>query len=217
MPGSAPTGKPGLWRFDPIACRADLAAFEALLNAKSELSEREDILPFFRDHPDLSALLGSYHPNVTTFDRLGIEVGLFGRFTADVVAGDGHTGAYCFVEFEDGRTNSIFVRRGRQTSEWAARFEHAFGQVIDWLWLLDDIEQTQTLEEQFGSKPLDVTALLVMGRDGGISTTDRRRLKWREKHVVVNSHHIYCYTFDDLLRSLRRRLQTWSVIASPPK
>jgi len=52
-----------------MVCRTDLDAFEDLLTAKPELSERDDVLPFFRDHPNLSALLGSYNPNVTAYDR----------------------------------------------------------------------------------------------------------------------------------------------------
>jgi len=216
MLAKAPTGNPASWTFDPVACWADLDAYEQLLVAKPDVSERDDILPFFREHPHLAAFLGSYNSNVTAYNRLGVEVGLFGRFAADVVAGDWDNRAYCFVEFEEGRSNSIFVSRGRQATEWAPRFEHGFGQIVDWLWLLDDQDHTLTFEEHFGPRPIDLTALLIAGRDGGVSVADRRRLKWREKHVVVNSHHIYCYTFDDLLRSLRRRLALWSVTIPPP-
>jgi len=183
---------------------------EALLTAKAELSERDDVLPFFAEHPNLCAFLGSYHPNATAYDRLGVEVGLFGRFTADAIAGDASSRAYVLAEFEDGKPNSVFVRRARQTSEWAARFEHAVGQVIDWLWMLDDQQHTLAFEEQFGPRPISITALIVAGRDSGISAADRRRLHWREEHVVVNSHHIYCSTYDDLLRILRRRLNAGS-------
>ena len=151
-------------------------------------------------------MLGSFNANVVAYDRLGLEVGLFGQFAADVVAGDGDSRAYCLVEFEDARENSIFVHRGRQTSEWASRFEHSLGQIIDWLWLLDDQEQTLAFEERFGPRPIAVTALLVAGRDSGVSPADRRRLRWREQHVLVNSQHVYCNTYDDLVRILRRRL-----------
>ncbi len=215
MPARTPTGKLTPWRFDPMACRTDLDDFKRFLAAKPELSERGDISPFFRAHPHLSAFLGSYNPNVTTYDRLAVEVGLFGQFAADVVAGDRHNRAYCFVEFEDGQSNSIFVNRGRQTTDWAPRFDHANSQIIDWLWLLDDQSHTAAFEEQFGQWPIDVTALLVAGRDSGVSATDRRRLQWRRKHVVVNSHHIYCCTFDDLLRDLRGRL-AWAIVAPQP-
>ncbi len=197
------------WIFDPVACQADLDALDHLLATNVELSERDDILPFFRNHPNLVAFLGSYNPNINTYDRLGAEVTLFGAFTADFVAGDWTNHTYCFVECEDARSNSIFVSRGRRTTDWSPRFDHGFSQIVDWLWMLDDQEHTLAFEEQFGARPIDVTALLVVGRDSGISGADRRRLKWREKNIVVNSHHIYCTTFDDLLRVLRRRVQNW--------
>lgn len=217
MPDKAPTGSLAPWRFDRMACEADLDAFAALLTAHPHLSERDDILPFFHDHPHLAALLGSFNTNVVTYDRLGLEVGLFGQFAADVVAGDGDNRAYCLVEFEDARENSIFVHRGRQTSEWASRFEHALGQIIDWLWVLDDQEQTLAFEERFGPRPIAVTALLVAGRDSGVSPADRRRLRWREQHVLVNSQHVYCNTYDDLVRILRRRLTaSWNLRLLPP-
>lgn len=220
MADRVPTGRPAPWRFDRLACRADLDAFADLLAAQAELSERDAILPFFREHPHLAALLGSFNPNVVSYDRLGFEVGLFGQFAADVVVGDAEGRAYCFVEFEDGRRNSIFVQQGRQTPEWASRFEHALGQIIDWLWLLDDQEQTLAFEERFGPRPVAVTALLVAGRDSGVSALGRRRLAWREQHILVNSQHIYCNTYDDLLRILRRRLTAsqglWLVPPSPP-
>ncbi len=206
MPGRAPADGPAPWSFERAACHADLDALEELLTSKAELSERRDVLRFFTEHPHLSAFLGSYHPNATAYDRLGVEVELFGQFTADVIAEDKTSQAYALLEFEDGRTNSMFVRRGRQTSEWAQRFEHAFGQIIDWLWLLDDQQHTLAFEEKFGPRPISIVAVVVAGRDSGVSMVDRRRLRWREEHVVVNSHHIYCNTYDDLLRILRRRL-----------
>jgi Domain of unknown function (DUF4263) len=176
MPGRAPVGVLAPWHFDREACRADLTAFADLLAAKPALSERDDILPFFRDHGDLAALLGSFNPSVAAYDRLGAEVRLFGQFTADVVAGDADSRAFTLVEFEDGRANSIFVRRGRHTLDWASRFEHALGRIIDWLWLLDDQQHTLAFEERFGPRPIAITTLLVAGRDSGVSTADRRRL-----------------------------------------
>lgn len=95
------------WRFDPVTCLADLDAIEQLLTAHAELSERDDILPFFRAHPQLAASLGSYSLVTKTYDRLGLAVTLFGQFTADLVAGDRRNRAYCLVEFEDGRSNSV--------------------------------------------------------------------------------------------------------------
>jgi len=75
-PLTAPTGTLAPWRIDLPACRADLDAFERFLSAKQELSERKDVLPFFRAHPHLAAFLGSYNLVATTFDRLAVEVRL---------------------------------------------------------------------------------------------------------------------------------------------
>ncbi len=73
---TTPTGALAPWDIDPMACQADLDAFERLLSTKPELSERGDILPFFKAHPHLAALLGSYNLAATTFDRLAVEVRL---------------------------------------------------------------------------------------------------------------------------------------------
>jgi len=55
------------------ACHADLTAYRHLLSDNAELSERDDILPFFQQHADLAALLGTYHPNIESYDRLGVN------------------------------------------------------------------------------------------------------------------------------------------------
>jgi len=54
MPSSAPTGRVSSWTFDRAACLANLDAFATLLGVKQRLSERDDILPFFRSHPHLA-------------------------------------------------------------------------------------------------------------------------------------------------------------------
>jgi len=95
----------------------DLDAFEALLNAKRALSERDDIPPFFRAHSHLAALLASYNVGAATRDRLSIEVGLYGEFVADIVAGDRFQKAYCFVEVEDATPRSLFTPRQRHGSD----------------------------------------------------------------------------------------------------
>ena len=82
MPDSAPTGRLAPWVYDEDVARVDLDALEALLAAREELSERDDILPFLRAHPHLCALIGSYNRRANVYDRLGLEVPLFGHFTS---------------------------------------------------------------------------------------------------------------------------------------
>ncbi len=195
--------------FDDAQCLAELNEFAQLLTSRPELSEREHILPFFQARQHLSALLGSYGPDIITFDRLAYEMSLFGEFTADVVVGDWRRKTFCFTEFEDGMSNSIFVKRGRQAREWAGRFDHGFSQIVDWLWKLEDLKNTATFERQFGAGRISYMAMLVIGRDSGLTNDDHLRLAWRREHVVVNSKHVYCCTFDDLERDLRQRLQAY--------
>ena len=205
MPDDAPIGRIVHWQYDENVARADLDALDTLLSAKGDLSERGDILPFFRAHPHVAALLGSYNNRAATYDRLGLEVALFGRFIADTVIGDRARHAYTLVEFEDAQAGSVFVRRTRQVTEWSPRFLRGMAQLIDWLYLLDDQQQTLAFEEQFGPRPISVTVLLILGRDSRISDADRRRLRWWREHVVVDSHQLYCCTFDELVGDLRWR------------
>jgi len=202
--------------FDPTQCQADLDAFERLLVENPELSEREHILPFFRAHPHLCLLLGAYNSNVAIADRLAYELPLFGQFTADAAVGDWRQKRYCLVEFEDGKRNSIFVRRGgRQTTDWASRFLQGYSQVTDWFWLLDAVRDTEPFERQFGKRAANVAGLLVIGRNSGVSAADRLRLEWRRDHTIVNSRNIYCCTLDELARDLRERIDAWPVV--PPR
>lgn len=200
--------------FDLARCRTDLDALEHLLASRADLSEREDVLPFFRAHPDLCLLLSTYNSNMIVPDRIAFELSLFGQFTTDLVIGDWQRKRYCFVEFEDATQSSISVRRARQTSAWSTRFLAGYSQVMDWLWLLEAMRDTEPFERQFGKRSIAMAGLLVIGRDRGITAADRLRLEWRRDNVVVGSKHIYCCTFDELAHDLRQRLDTWPI--TPP-
>lgn len=211
---SANTVLPGFQAltFDAAQCSHDLDDLEALLSAYNTLRENADILPFFRAHPHLSLLLGSYNSNMVTYDRLAHELPLFGQFRADIVVGDWTSRRYCFVEFEDAASDSVFVaRRREQTTEWSGRFEHGYSQIIDWFWLLEVSKNTALIERQFGARTIPFAGLLVVGRDSSVSAADRLRFEWRRDYVVVNSNKVFFCTFDELLRDLRRRLTSWTI------
>ncbi len=216
MPDRAPTGRPAPWRFDPVACTADLDAFARLRAATPDLAEKADILPFFRAHPHLAAFLGTYAYTANTVDRLAVEVGLFGHFVVDIVAGNQAKKAYCLIECEDGFADSVFRNRRRQTSTWAPRFEQGLSQIVDWMWLLADQEHSLAFEELCGPRPIELTLLLLIGRDSGVSVADRRRLEWRSRHMPIHGHRIYVYTDDNLLRDLRGRLDDVRTYATKP-
>ncbi len=202
--------------FDPLQCQVELDELDDLLAQNPILTERGQILPFFRRRPHLAALAGSYSHNVRSYDRLAFELTLISDFTADVVVGDSRRESFCFIEFEDGHPNSIFKNTGRRTLEWAPRFDHGASQIIDWFWKLNAQERTVDFQRLFGSLSIAASGLLVVGRDSGVTAADRPRLKWRRERVAVNSQQLHCCTFDELARDLRDSLNTYRAIASLP-
>lgn len=191
-------------------CRRDLDDFDALLAPNEDLKEREHILPFFRARPHLTLFLASYAVNLDDYDRLAYEFDIFSLFRADAVIGEWSSRNYCFVEFEDATATSIFVRGDRRTTEWSDRFEAGYSQITDWFWALEAYRDTEAFERKFGQRRINTAALLVVGRDYGVTGGDRLRLEWRRNHVIVNSQRIICCTYDELLRGLYRKLDVRS-------
>ncbi len=195
--------------FDPTSFTKELGEFASLLKTKAELSERDDLLPLFRRSPNLIAMLGNLHPGITSVDRIAYEYDLFGDFACDFVVGDSKRSAYCFIEFEDAKKNSIFMPSLRATSDWATRFEHGFSQIVDWLYKLSDTEKSEAFKDRFGARSIDAMCILVVGRSAFLTEPEHRRVLWRERHVVVHSQKIRCMTFDQLFEELSFILTTY--------
>jgi Domain of unknown function (DUF4263) len=196
--------------FDPVICRFQLEEFKELLQQKKPLSEKNDILPFFRERTQLSAFLGSYHTNIERLNRIAFEFDVFGDFAADVAVGDFRKKSYCFIEFEDARLNSVFVSKtGKYCPDWSPRFEKGFSQIIDWFWKIDDLERTDDFENRFGARRIDYIGILVIGRNDYLEPREKKRLVWRQEHLVLNSKHVYCVTFDDLYSDLLFRINKY--------
>lgn len=195
--------------FDPTSFTSEFARFTSLLDAKTELSEKRELLPLFKTSPNLVAMLGNLHPGISRVDRVAYEYDLFGDFACDFAVGDSTRNAYCFVELEDAKKNSIFMPSSRATPDWATRFEHGFSQIVDWMYKLSDTEKSDSFEDRFGAKSIDVMCILVVGRSAFISPSEQRRILWRERHVVVHSQKIRCLTYDQLREEFSYILTTY--------
>ena len=115
------------FQFDYQVSLRELEDFERLLSTKDELSERDDILPFFKQRKNLSALVGALNPNIVNFNRLAFELYLMGFFACDLAVGDFNSGSYCLIEFEDAKKDSVFKNHGnKSTPEWSPRFDHSY-------------------------------------------------------------------------------------------
>ncbi len=203
--------------FDFNQCLRETEELEALLASKPLLRERDDILPFFKARRQLSAYIGSYIPDIISYNRVAHEFRLGGSFVCDLAVGDWERRHYAFVEFEDAQKNSLFrQKRGKATPEWAPRLEHGFSQLVDWFFQIEDIKGTADFEEVFGTGPVDYVGILIVGRAQELGPREQRRLKWRQTAVQVNGKRIYCKTFDQLCSDLRARLESLRLIAENP-
>lgn len=185
----------------------ELLAFEELLSKNPNLEESSQILPFFRKSPYLSALVGKvYFPDIVEANRIAFEFDVFGDFKADLVIGDFQNESYTFVEFEDGKANSIFKKSlGKYQKEWSNKFEHGYSQIIDWFWKLDDLKQSTSFEAIFGGRDIDFEGILIIGRNSSLeSIIDKKRFRWRRRHTIIQSKKIHCVTYDELLEDLKQ-------------
>jgi Domain of unknown function (DUF4263) len=100
--------------------------------------------------------------------RTTTDIEFFGDFKADILVGSKHEKEFCVIEFENGRQDTIFKKqRKRKNPEWSARFEHAFSQIVDWFYNLEDFKNTQGFSATFGPGHTSFTELMVTGLFGG--------------------------------------------------
>lgn len=196
--------------FDPIACRAEVEALRGLLQGSADLSEGV-LRRFFKARRHLAALTGLYNPAIAHFDRVAWEYALFGDFRCDMVVGDSVTKACTFIEYENARPNSLFVKHGAKgTREWSPRFDRGYSQIVDWFYKIRVMTDTPDMEAKFGKRSIDYIGVLIVGRDRHMDAGERMRLDWRREHVVVNSKKIVCVTYDQLLDDLTFRLDSFA-------
>jgi hypothetical protein len=184
-------------------CRQEVLELRDRLASRRRLRERQDILPFLRDRSHLCALCGVYNPTVFQPNRIAWEYDVFGDFACDLAVGDALTKSFTFIEFEDARPGSLFVRHGRKAArEWSPRFLRGFSQLVDWFCKLDDRRNSDEFEARFGKRSIDGAGLLVAGRDGDLGAGERFRFDWWRENVVVRSRRVHCVTYDELVANL---------------
>jgi hypothetical protein len=199
--------------FDYTLCRRQVEEFRSWLAGKDELSERDDVLPFFRDRPQMAVLFGMFNPRIAWADRIAWEFDIFGDFACDLAVGERARGAYCFVEFEDARRDSVFQQQGaKATREWGRRFDHGYSQIIDWAHKLDGRSPSADLLGRFGHHQINFEAVLVIGRDQHLDAGEKQGLNWRNDNVAVNTKKIFCMIFDELLSQFSVRLSALAAV-----
>ncbi len=75
---------------------------------------------------------------------------------------------------------------------------------------LQVMTDTPDMETRFGKRSIRYTGVLIIGRDQHFQAGERLRLEWRQERVVINSKHIVCVTYDQLLEDLLFRLDKYT-------
>src|SRR5262249_41343537 len=221
--GASPMKRMEPFTTDRAVLWSELAAFEKLGPPTRELSERDDILPFMKAHRNLAALIGIRYSRLGLPNLFKSELEIFGDFACDLAIGDRETGQFCFVEFEDATSDSLFKQvSSRGIPDWSPRLEHGLSQIVDWFYLLDDHRHTQQFRTFFSTDLADYTGLLILGRDAFLTDPLRHRLRWRSQHTAINGKAVSIITFDALLQTLRVNVELFAESiqkppATPPK
>jgi hypothetical protein len=203
------------YSFDAAACRDQLKDLQALLEGSADIEESV-FHDFFEHRTHLRALVGHYNPQLKQPDRLAWEYPIFGDFRCDFAIGDSAQAAYTFVEYEDARPKSLFVKQGaKATRAWSSRFDAGYSQIIDWFYKLQVMTNTPDMEARFGRRTIRYLGVLIIGRNQHIDAGERMRLEWRREHVVVNSKHLVCVTYDELVNDLLLNLDQFTKGTNP--
>ncbi|HDL8466886.1 TPA: DUF4263 domain-containing protein [Yersinia enterocolitica] len=185
--------------FNSAQCRKEVDELRQLLITKAELKEADDILPFFRERPNICSLITNYFPYIKNGDLIAPEYSIDGDFRADLIVGSSQDRKYILVEFEDGNPNSIFkLKRGKSKRDWSKRFEGAYSQLTDWFWKLEDNRKTANFTSTFGGPRAKFHGLIITGKDLDLIPEEEDRLKWRMDTTSIDNNHINVISFNQL-------------------
>jgi hypothetical protein len=187
----------------------ELGDLESLLNSSTELKERAQIAPFFKQHQHLVAGLGYFNSAIALPDRVSTELDIFGDFACDAASGDSVSKSFLLVEFEDANEFSILGKADPgKNKPWSSRFEHGFSQLVDWAWRLNQEGGTSdAFTRIFDVSHPSIHFLLIVGRDADLDARDKSRMHWRANSINLGPYRLSCLTFDGVLTGLRRRLE----------
>ena len=152
--------------------------------------------------------MGTYNPNIVDYKNISVarEFSVFGDHKADLVIGDTKNKQFCFIEFEDAKSTSIFNIAGtKSTPDWSTRYDHGFSQLIDWILWIENNKRNAAYSSRFQSASIQFNMLLVIGRDRDLLDPSRReRFDWRSDSVVVASKRSIASPSTSFMRIFRQ-------------
>jgi hypothetical protein len=203
-------------KVDPAAARSQLGELRDCLNTNARMSEGA-LRDFIAARPQIIASLGLLNAAADRIDRWAPEVTLVAKHECDFVVGDSHRCVYTLVELKDANPESIY-RRVPATPYFTNRFNHGYSQIMDWLCVLDGLQDTPEFIDYWGqTTPPQFVGVLVIGRTPPLTLEGRRRMAWGSLKVKVNSHSILCLTYDDLTARLIDKTDIFASASGQPR
>lgn len=196
-------------KFSLHAAEQELSTFEAWFATKTFVGEREIVGEISSRHHMCGLLCAT--AGIPAPDLIKFELTLSGLFRADLALGNDQARQFVLIEFEGAEEHSLFSRheKTRQYRSFAHPLEHGFGQVVDWAWLKSDDPNAIALTNAFGGAISHSVYLLICGRDQGIEDDlERRRFEFRRHGTTVSGVAVTTLTYDDMVKSMRRNLET---------
>ncbi len=194
-------------RINHAKAERELTEYKAWIDGRPNFLERE-VVDFLKTRLDLCLLIqlavGRGSP-----DRHKHEFGIQGVFRADFVVGCSTRAHFVLVEFEGGEANSLFKRGTNQMRDWGNQLQHGLGQISDWTWAKNDNQHTTTYQNLFGLTQFSETYLIICGRDGHLSATEKSRLSWRHTKTLIAASPVYFWTYDDFYIQASAALDVW--------
>ena len=195
---------------NPANARIQWNELDLLLKTKTNLRERDDVLPFFRTRDDISMLSCYYVPRIKNPNQITHEFRIQGDFVADLVVGDSTARKFLLIEFENGTPDSIFRQKGaKATKDWSPRLESAYSQLVDWLWKLEDMRSTADFQNTFGSRRVEFEGIIILGKDVVLTAGEEDRLKWRMDRTRIDSNKVSVITFNEFLEDCNHWLTNY--------
>ncbi len=193
-------------------CEKEVEQFASHLKKGKLVKERDQILPFFKKRAHLTSMFSEFDAEMDLCDRIAHDLDLFRTYRPDIVVGNSAQGRYCFIELEEAKKYSVFSKELKSgKSDWGRVLEHGLGQIIDWMYDLDDLKRTNKYKAIFAKNEISFEVILVAGRNEDFSDPQRERLKFRSENNQFGTKRVRIYTYDDLASFFQQRVRNKKV------
>lgn len=192
--------------FDVSKANSEFRSFKLWMTANDYFTEKS-VVAEIKARPHMACLLG-FTIMMPTPDLIKFEFSIKGIFRADLVVGNDKSRKFILVEFEDGKSDSLFAGGTKGYRYWSPRLEHGFGQVLDWGWAKHSHPADDVFTNSFGGKVIDDCYIVICGRAPEKGSLEDQRFDFRRSRVQLNGIPVQFYTYDDMVNAMGDNLTT---------